>query len=399
MLCCRFFQKTTRHLCKVIKIMTTLAKNRIEMTAEREFAGFVLPFAAGIFLVTGSGLIRISHISIACTASFTLTALTLLAMLRHPWRKAVHMPAAVVLLGLFSGILAGFTSELAAIGSYGSSFGAGAERFSCGMEAAIDSIPFEDPRTNALIKALVTGERNDIPPSVTEAFRDSGASHILSLSGFHLGIIYGIIRYSLSVLGNGRKAMEARSVVTIALCGFYTLATGAGPSIVRAFLFILLGESARIMHRRQTTASLLMSSLLIQLALSPAAIRSVSFQLSYAAMAGIAYIYPWLRRFWPGKPEDDSPFTKGMRWIWNSASMSIACQLATGPLAYFYFDSFPKHFLLTNLIALPLTGLIIPLGLVVLVLHTLGICPAIMTEATEMLVQALSAALEIISTM
>ncbi len=369
------------------------------MTAEREFAGFVLPFAAGIFLATGSGLIRISHISIACTASFTITALVLLSMLRPETRRHIYISAWTAVLGLCTGALSGFTSRLAEISSSVPAFSSWAAGFGQSMGAAIDSIPFGDTQTNAVIKALVTGERNGIPASLTEAFRDSGAAHILSLSGFHLGIIYGIIRFSLSALGNGRKAMRTRSAATIALCGLYTLATGAGPSIVRAFLFILLGESAGIMHRRQTTASLLMSSLLIQLVLSPSDIRSVSFQLSYAAMAGIAYIHPWLRDFWPGKPADDRTFTKGMRWIWNSAAMSIACQLTTGPLAYIYFESFPRHFLLTNLIALPLTGLIIPFGLVTLVLHSLGICPAIMTEATEMLVQALSAALEIISVM
>ncbi len=116
-------------------------------------------------------------------------------------------------------------------------------------------------------------------------------------------------------------------------------------------------------------------------------------------MSGIAYIYPWLRDFWPGNPQEDRAFTRSVRRIWNSAALSIACQLTTGPLAYLHFESFPKHFLLTNLIALPLAGLIIPSGLAVLVLHSFGICPIIMVKAAEALVQALSAALEIIAGM
>ena len=79
--------------------------------------------------------------------------------------------------------------------------------------------------------------------------------------------------------------------------------------------------------------------------------------------------------------------------------MSISCQITTGPLAWFYFGTFPVHFLLTNLIAIPLTGLIIPTALAVLLLSALGICPEMLLRACEMLVTALSQALEIISVM
>ncbi len=389
------------HLCKVIKIMATFARNRNEMNLERDFAGFVLPFAAGIFLSTGTELIRFTYQPLACTASFAAVSAVVLVML-HPHGKRLRANSAwafMVLLGLAAGIFSGSTACMTGLSAAPSRFGTWAAGFGHSLGDAIDGIPFENRQTNAVIKALVTGERNDIPRHVTDAFRDSGASHILALSGFHLGIVYAAVRWSLSWTGNSVKASRRRSVLIILLCGFYTLATGAGPSIVRAFLFILLGETAGMLHRRQTTAVLLMSSLLIQLALSPSSIRSVSFQLSYAAMSGIAYIYPWLRDFWPGNPQEDRAFTRSVRRIWNSAALSIACQLTTGPLAYLHFESFPKHFLLTNLIALPLAGLIIPSGLAVLVLHSFGICPIIMVKAAEALVQALSAALEIIAGM
>ncbi len=381
--------------------MTTFAKTYDEMTAEREFAGFVLPFAAGIFLATVPALITTTYFPFLCTASFIMTAAALSFMM-HPYLRKTEAWVPWVcmgVLGLAAGASAGLTSTLTGLSSYESSFTAWASSYGHCLGDFIDTVPFSDPQTNALLKALITGERNDISKSVADAFRDSGASHILSLSGFHLGIVYAIVRISLSGIGNTIHASRLRSVLTILFCGFYTLATGAGPSIVRSFLFILLGETALMLHRRRSTATLLFSAMFIQLALNPASIRSVSFQLSYAAMAGIAYIYPWLRDFWPGDPSDDRPFTKAVRWIWNSAALSIACQITTGPLAYLYFDSFPRHFLLTNLIALPLTSLIIPLGLLTIILSALGLCPAIMLKATDTLVQALSAALEIIAGM
>ncbi len=371
------------------------------MTAEREFAGFVLPFAAGIFIATGPALIRSAFFPAFGPASLLVTAFLLIAMM-HPYRhqaKSWTLWTLLVLLGLAAGSFRGFTSSLTAIGSYDSSFITWASGFGHRLGDFIDSIPFGNNGTNALLKALVTGERNDISKSVADAFRDSGAAHILSLSGFHLGIVYGIVRWSLSGLGNTSKASFMRSALTVVFCGCYTLATGAGPSTVRAFLFILLGEAARLLHRKRSTASILFSALFLQLAFSPSSIRSVSFRLSYAAMAGIAFIYPWLRDLWPGDPSEDRPLIRAIRWIWNSASMSIACQLTTGPLAWLYFGSFPAHFLLTNLIALPLSSLLIPLGLITIVLTALGICPAIMLKATDTLVQALSAALEIIAGM
>jgi competence protein ComEC len=260
----------------------------------------------------------------------------------------------------------------------------------------IDGIDFRNTETNAIIKALIIGERTDIPGHITEAFRESGASHILALSGLHLGIIYGILARISSIFGNTSLAKTIRSVFIVMTCGLYTLATGAGPSITRAFIFILIRETAKMTGRSVTLTGVLMTSLMIHLTINPQALREVGFQLSYAAIGGIAFIFPWLRDFWPKK---DGGFKGPIRWVWETAALSISCQITTGPIAYLYFRSFPMHFLLTNLIALPLTGLIIPVSLLTLCLHTCGICPDILLRATEMLVTALSEALTIISLM
>ncbi len=389
------------HLCKVRKIIATFAKNKTEMTAERDMAGFALPFSAGIFLTAGMGLINMTYFHAASSVSFAVTSVLLL-ILMHPVHRrfgGTWTWVIIAVLGMSAGAFIGSASGLMEISSDGSGLVSWASGFGHRLGAFIDAVPFGDGQTNALLKALITGERTGIAQSVTDAFRESGASHILSLSGFHLGIIYGIVTWALSGLGNGLRTTRIRSFSVIAVCGLYTLATGAGPSIVRAFLFILLGEAARLTHRHRSTGSILLSAMLIQLVLDPGSVRSVSFQLSYAAMAGIAWIYPWFRDLWPGRPQEDRIITKGMRWIWNSASMSIACQLTTGPLAYFYFESFPLYFLLTNLIALPLTSILIPVGLVALVLSGFGICPQLLLDGTDLLARTLTASLEVIAGM
>ena len=371
------------------------------MKVEREIAGFTLPFAAGIFLVSLVGNRFFSTHHALATASLGAVSAMLIYCL-HPSHKNLDTIGRAILIGgiaLCLGIFCGECGKILSISSLDSALLIHVQRYGKLLQTAVDSIPFSDLQTNAIIKALLTGDRAEIPSSVTVVFRDSGASHILALSGFHLGIIYGIVRALLSVLGNHRKALTLRAVATIAACGFYTMATGAGASITRAFLFIMLHEAASLTHRHHSTGSILFTSLFIQLAASPGSITSAGFQLSYAAMAGIAFIFPWLRNLWPGNPHKDNKFTKSVRQIWNSASMSISCQLTTGPLAWIYFHSFPQHFLLTNLIVLPLASLVIPVALATLTLHSIGLCPVLFLKGTEFLVSTMITALEIIASM
>ena len=178
------------------------------------------------------------------------------------------------------------------------------------------------------------------------------------------------------------------------ICGFYTLATGAGASIVRAFIFIMVREVSRLTHRHTSLKHTLLTSLTVQLAISPGDVSGIGFQLSYAAMAGIAFIFPHLKELWP----DDGSFNP-LRKVWESAALSISCQITTGPLAYICFGTFPKYFLLSNLIALPLTGAIIPISILTVAMYTAGICPGILIRITEAAVQVMCRSLDIISGM
>lgn len=377
------------------------------MRAERDIAGISLPFAAGVALTAWAGHLICLNPYISLTVIFSAIAVST-AFLSHPIHRSVpsaHMRTVICVCLGFCGILCGTTSEILSVsGPFTGGLAESALAMGSATGEAIDRIGFRSPDTNAIIKALIIGDRSDIPKDITRAFRDSGASHILALSGLHLGIIYSILAKGLSFIGNKSGARAARSATIILTCGLYTLATGAGPSIVRAFLFIIIGEISRLHDRYRSTGTVLLSALLIHLTIAPSDIREVGFQLSYAAMAGIAYIFPWLKGLWPDDKDEDpigvlKYCLRPLRWIWTTASMSIACQITTAPLAWHYFGTFPVHFLLTNLIALPLTGLIIPVALLTLILSVFGICPEMISRACEMLVTALSQALDIISAM
>lgn len=367
------------------------------MNVERDIAGFVLPFAAGVIVATFASDLSIQAITISSSAVSFVAAVLVLSLI-IPKRQS--LPSAVTkgliaAVAIFCGLLTGLTDNLISLSSTDSlsRIETATVDICRNIQADIDDIPFRHPETSALIKALLTGERSGIPSGVTEAFRSSGASHILALSGLHLGIIYIIINQAMSIIGKSPAASFVRSTTIVTSCGFYTLVTGAAPSTVRALLFITIGETTRITGRYKSIGNTLLAALAIQMFFSPSSVRTVGFQLSYAALAGIAFLFPRIRNLWPKN-------TRGpLRRIWDSAAMSISCQLTTGPLAYIYFGTFPSHFLLTNLIAIPLTSLIIPIALCTLFLSSFGICPQIAVRATEALVTALSEALHIIAAM
>ena len=391
------------------------------MNVERDIAGFALPFAAGVLVTAYAGAIFCgysSYVHFIALLGIFCSAMVLLQRRIHDFHPSfIYSLIAVAALGCgaFSAATAISMSDMPLSG-----LEIHCRRFGLAMQRLIDTIPFDSDNTNSLTKALLTGERADLSDEIKNAFRESGASHILALSGLHLGIIYGILSKSLAILGNSKKMRILRSAMIICMCGIYTLSTGAGDSLVRALIFIMLREIAESTCRYHGLGQILLVSLIIQLVLDPLAIRSVSFQLSYAAMAGIAFIYPWLQGFWEraavfrvdttAQSRQIARFKwllrpvtgmvdKVMKWCWNTVALSIACQITTAPLAYMYFGTFPLYFMLTNLLTLPLTGLLIPTALTTICLHALGYCPAFLIHATEWMASTLVRILEVISTM
>ena len=379
------------------------------MNVERDIAGFALPFVAGVLITAYAGATFCAQSSLVHFTSLMVifcSVMLLLQRRKHDFRPYIIW-ALISAGALGCGVLSAATA-ICLIDTPQSGLEAFCLNIGLGLQGMVDAIPFESEETSAMIKALLTGERGDLSTDIKNAFRDSGASHILALSGLHLGIIYGILSKTLALLGNSRTMRVVRSLVIICICGIYTLATGAGDSLVRALIFISLREIAKASCRYHGLGEILMASLIIQLVFDPLAIRSVSFQLSYAAMAGIAFVYPWLEGFWDraasmnpvGQVTNEAGLmvNKGTRWIWNTAALSIACQLTTGPLAYIYFGTLPKYFIITNLLTLPLTGILIPTALLTLALSTLGCCPLFLVQITEWLTSSLIWMMEVIST-
>ena len=255
------------------------------------------------------------------------------------------------------------------------------------LSEIIARIPFAHPETNALLRALLTGQRDLLGRETIATFRAAGASHILALSGLHLGIIYLIISTLLKILGNSPAAFAIRSLASVALCGFYTVMTGASPSTVRALIFIALNELARHSPgRRKTPIGVWCTAAMLQLVLKPSVISSPGFQLSYLAMLGIFLLFPVMKDWYPsaGRGRFDP-----MHRIWDSMALTISCQVFTAPLVWIRFGTFPKYFLLVNLLALPITEVLIAGGVACIALEAANVSPRLLVTAVDRISGAL----------
>lgn len=262
------------------------------------------------------------------------------------------------------------------------------------LKEFIRAVPYQNPLTGSLVTALLTGDRGGLDSETISIFRASGASHLLALSGMHLGLIYLILLRLTGPMGNAPVAKKLRSVLLMNGTGFFALATGACPSIVRATLFIFINEISKLLGRKPKLLNTLCGALLIQLAVNPSVITSVGFQLSYLAMCGILMVYPVLRDWYPGERHRiwNLPYK-----MWTMMAIAISAQVFTSLPVWVYFGTFPCYFLLTNLIAVPLTMLLMMVSLAVLALSAFGLCPAILVMANDTLASALIGALQVIS--
>ena len=356
------------------------------MAERKNIEALAVHFTAGV--AAGTLVLRLPVSPYFLAGALLIILASLMAVVFRTERPALIRPV-FFLLGAFCAMADAFPGPETAtfLERWAASLGERAKAF-------IDSIPFPSEGTAPLLKALLTGDRSGLSRETVQVFRESGGAHLLALSGLHIGILYLFLSRLLWPLGNSPRARGIRYVLTVFAAALFTLVTGTSPSIVRAFLFIFINETARLTGRPRNALQVLSTALLVQLALDPSAITSVGFQLSYLAMAGIFILYPLLEAWWPKGPCIDP-----LRKVWQAAALSISCQAFTGPLAWYRFHTFPTYFLITNLLAMPVTTLLMGSAVTTLALRGLGCCPAFLIQVTDTLCSALTWILQIISSM
>ena len=212
---------------------------------------------------------------------------------------------------------------------------------------------------SALAKALILGDKTSLDKSIKQDFSNTGAMHVLAVSGLHVGILLSIILYVLALFSKYLNKKQAYFIAILFLW-FYALITGFSASILRAtFMFSILVFS-KVFSKSNNSINTLCFTAFILLLINPNYLYDIGFQLSYLAMLGIFIFYKIIY----------SKFTFKFRFInilWQGTSVGLSAQLFTFPLTIFYFHQFPNYFILTNLGLIMITGIILSIGVLSIV--------------------------------
>lgn len=209
-----------------------------------------------------------------------------------------------------------------------------------------------EPEELSLLKAVCLGDRSDLTPAMEHDFSRAGGMHILAVSGLHVGLIWWVLCHALSFLVRITGREMFRTLLILVILWTYAWVTGFSSSVCRAVTMFSLLSAGRLLDQRSSTLNGILVSAFLLLVLDPSRILDVGFQLSYVAVLGIITIQPCFRRLFRVRH-------RLLRWILDATGVSIAAQLATGPLVAFYFHQIPVYGILTNLVAVPLLSCII----------------------------------------
>ncbi len=182
--------------------------------------------------------------------------------------------------------------------------------------------------------------------------------HILAISGQHVAILAALVYFALRGFA---IPLMVRNPATLALVWLYILVAGAPPSAVRAGVVATLVLAASLLGRQLSPVHFMTIMLAVVLAYNPNLIYSTGFQLSVAAVFGILLLRKSLLTLL--KATVFRPFDEPPEVVSNLISISLAAQIATAPIIAATFGEVPVVGVLTNLIAVPLSGPILTLGL------------------------------------
>ncbi len=218
----------------------------------------------------------------------------------------------------------------------------------------------EDDRLSVLT-AMTLGMKESLGDGIKASYADSGALHVLAVSGLHVGIIYLFFGYLLSFLKKFKWGKPVRGAILLLIVWFYALITGFPVSIFRAatmFSFIIVGESLK---RKANTFNSIFVSAFVILLVNPYTITNVGFQLSYMAVIGIVFFQPRLYALFQFN-----------NWladkVYQLVTVSVSAQLGVLPITLFYFHQFANYFLFINIIIIPFAFIVVFMGVSVLML-------------------------------
>ena len=217
----------------------------------------------------------------------------------------------------------------------------------------------------AFVTALTLGYTVFLPQEMEEAFRASGTSHVLSVSGLHVGIIYLVITSMLFFLKGSKRKNSFKQIVIILSLWAYAFITGLSVAVIRAALMLSIFCVGNMFNRKGFSYNTLAIAAFFILLSHPFALFEIGFQMSFMAVMAILFFQPKINRLY-------IPQNKFSATLWSLFTLSLAAQAGVFPLVLYYFGTFPTYFFVTNLLIVPLANLIIYAFIPVLIFSLTG---------------------------
>ena len=224
---------------------------------------------------------------------------------------------------------------------------------------------------SAVIQASILGNQKEIPKGIMDQFNLTGTSHIIAISGFNMGIValFAIFISRMVMKSFPRLLLRFNwqrvSAVSAAIfVVIYTFIAGAGISVIRATLMILVLMLAILLGKIRDAGNTLAMAALAILTVSPYDLFDISFQLSFSAVMALLIITPRLTRLIPPPDRYSSPISytkrllhRGIRTILIFFTVTLSATIGTLPLILFYFNRLSTIVFLSNLLVVPILGI------------------------------------------
>lgn len=253
---------------------------------------------------------------------------------------------------------------------------------------------FTDTTAIGIAEALLIGRKLLISEDITNAYVNTGAIHVLSVSGLHVAIFISVFIWLFNLPNKkGRVWLIIKVFSLLMIVWFYVVLTGMSPSVVRAGSMVSLYIIGKNFFKNTNTYNLLSVAAIAMLIYNPLYLFQTSFQFSFISLLSILYFQPKIKQLW-------TPPNKPLGFIWDLINVSIAAQILIFPFTIYFFHQFPMYFILSGIVAVPLVTFIIYLGtLLVLMEAVFAVVNQVLSPVLEWLILCLNKAILYISTL
>jgi competence protein ComEC len=248
------------------------------------------------------------------------------------------------------------------------------------MVEKLDILQLPD-RDKSILSTITVNYRSTMSWDVRNMFSATGVSHILSVSGYHVGIVCAYVSFILSIIPGRIRLIRIAKYLLIILCVWvFTFISGLDSAAVRAAVMLSIFLIANVLNRYSDRYNCLAGAAFCMLVYNPFYLFDIGFQLSYIAVFFLLYLQPKLA----GILEIKNPLLK---IPWEILTVTVAAQTGTLFLCFFYFGKSSAVFLFTNLTMSLLSSIIIPATLIFMILPSwlpgVGILQFIIEHATQ----------------